>query len=131
MAKRANGEGTVARPANGTWEAKLTYADPATGQRRRVSFYGPTARRPGVKRGEARHLDGDAVTAVLRASEVSRYHPVLVLIASTGLRKGEALALRLDKVDLEAGVLRVAATIARVDGRLVISGSGYAWPMSS
>jgi hypothetical protein len=46
MAKRANGEGTVARPANGTWEAKLTYADPATGQRRRVSFYGPTARRP-------------------------------------------------------------------------------------
>jgi integrase len=61
------------------------------------------------------------VTAVLRVSEVSRYHPVLVLIASTGLRKGEALALRWDKVDLEAGVLRVAATIARVDGRLVIS----------
>lgn len=67
MAKRANGEGTVARPANGTWEAKLTYAEPATGQRRRVSFYGPTARRPGVKRGEARHLDGDAADSLRTA----------------------------------------------------------------
>lgn len=44
-----------------------------------------------------------------------------MLIASTGLRKGEALALRWDRVDLEAGVLRVAATISRVTGRLIIS----------
>ena len=34
------------------------------------------------------------MTAVLRAAETSRYHPALVLIAATGLRKGEALALR-------------------------------------
>src|SRR6185312_11577608 len=54
MAKRANGEGTVARSANGTWEAKLTYADPATGQRRRVSFYGPTARAVRAKMKPAR-----------------------------------------------------------------------------
>jgi integrase len=44
-----------------------------------------------------------------------------MLIAATGLRKGEALALRWDKVDLDAGVLRVAATIMRINGRLVIS----------
>ncbi len=78
-------------------------------------------RRPGVERIEARHLDADAVTAVLRAAESSRYHPALVLIASTGMRKGEALALSWDRVDLEAGVLRVAATISRVGGRLVIT----------
>jgi integrase len=36
-----------------------------------------------------------------------------VLIASTGLRKGEALALHWDKVDLDAGALRVAATRPR------------------
>jgi integrase len=78
-------------------------------------------RRPGVERGEARHLDGDAVTAVLRAAGASRYHPALVLIASTGLRKGEALALRWDRVDLDAGVLRVAATVGRVAGRLLIT----------
>jgi integrase len=78
-------------------------------------------RRPGVERTEARHLDANAVTAVLRATESSRYHPALVLIASTGLRKGEALALSWDRVDLDAGVLRVAATISRIGGRLVIT----------
>lgn len=78
-------------------------------------------RRPGVERHEARHLDAEAVTLVLKAAAESRYHAALVLIASTGLRKGEALALRWDKVDLDAGVLRVAATISRVAGRLVIT----------
>jgi integrase len=76
-------------------------------------------RRPGVEHTEARHLDGDAVTSVLRAVESSRHHAVLVLIAATGLRKGEALALAWDHVDLDAGVLRVAATISRVAGRLL------------
>jgi integrase len=244
MTKRANGEGNVYQRANGTWEARLAYLDPNTGQRRRVSFYGPTAKavrdkmkaardrldagapvrdatrsvgdwlahwrattlaasdrkestrvlygnlcrchlesapfgvialdrlrpsdvealilvlrgrglsdstirstytvlraaldgavrdgliarnpaalvtRPGVERREARHLGADDVTAVLRAAESSRYHRALVLIASTGLRRGECLALAWDRIDLDAGLLRVAATIARVNGRLVIT----------
>ena len=78
-------------------------------------------RRPGVERQEAKHLDADGVAAVLAAAAGSRYHPALVLIAATGLRKGEALALSWDRVDLDAGVLRVAATIGRIGGRLVIS----------
>ena len=44
-----------------------------------------------------------------------------MLIASTGLRKGEALALRWDRVDLGAGTLKVAATLGRIGDRLVIS----------
>ena len=44
MAKRANGEGNVYQRANGTWEARFSYLDPATGARRRISFYGPTAK---------------------------------------------------------------------------------------
>jgi integrase len=78
-------------------------------------------RRPGVERNEARHLDASAVTAVLRAAESSRYYPALVLIASSGMRKGEALALMWDQVDLDAGLLRIAATISRIGGRLVIT----------
>lgn len=78
-------------------------------------------KRPGVERTEARHLDADDVAAVLKAAEASRYHSALVLIASTGLRKGEALALRWDRVDLDAGTLKVAATIARVNHALTIT----------
>jgi integrase len=61
------------------------------------------------------------LTAVLKAAEESRYHPVLVLIAATGLRKGGALALHWQNVDLDAGALKVVATVMRIDGRLVIS----------
>jgi integrase len=78
-------------------------------------------KRPGVERREARHLSADTVAALLKAAENSRYHCALALIAATGLRKGEALALRWDRVDLDAGALKVAATISRVDGRLVIT----------
>ncbi|WP_256462147.1 tyrosine-type recombinase/integrase [Mycolicibacterium sp. YH-1] len=66
-------------------------------------------------------MDADAVAAVLTAAQASRYHPALVLIASSGLRKGEALALRWDRVDLDAKTLKVAATIARVNHALTIT----------
>ena len=78
-------------------------------------------KRPGVERREAKHLNDADLTAVLKAAEESRYHPVLVLIAATGLRKGEALALHWQNVDLDAGALKVVATVMRIDGRLVIS----------
>jgi integrase len=78
-------------------------------------------KRPGVERTEAKHLDAAAVGAVLKAAEDSRYHSALVLIASTGLRKGEALGLSWERVDLDAGTLRVASTLGRIGHRLVIS----------
>ena len=77
--------------------------------------------RPGVERHEARHLDADAVAQVLAHAKDSRYYPALALIASTGLRKGEALGLSWDRVDLDAGILRVTATLGRISNRLVIS----------
>lgn len=78
-------------------------------------------KRPGVERQEARHLDQGAVAQVLAAAQGSRYHPALVLIAATGLRRGEVLALAWDRVDLDAATLKVAATIGRIDGQLVSS----------
>jgi len=56
---------------------------------------------------------------VLKAAEGFRHQPVLVLIAATGLRRGEALGLRWDSVNLADGTLKVAATLSRVDGELV------------
>jgi integrase len=57
---------------------------------------------------------------LLRAAEGLRYRDVLVLIASTGLRRGEALAVSWQHVNLEAGTLRVEGTLGRVGGRLLI-----------
>ena len=36
------------------------------------------------------------------------------LIASTGIRRGEALALKWSDVDLVAGLMRIKATIQRI-----------------
>jgi integrase len=77
--------------------------------------------RPGITRREAAHLDPDAVTALLAAAQGSRHHTALALIASTGLRRGEALALAWDHVDLDAGQLSVTGTLARIDGELAVS----------
>jgi integrase len=73
---------------------------------------------PGVARTEAAHLDPQRVTELLAAAESSRYHAALLLIATTGLRRGEALALRWSDVDLDAGVLHVRETVQRIDGKL-------------
>jgi integrase len=62
-----------------------------------------------------------AVTKLLRSAEGLRYRSVLALIAATGLRRGEALALHWSDVDLDAGLLAVRGTLGRVGGRLVIS----------
>jgi integrase len=78
-------------------------------------------KRPGIERREVKHLDADTVGLVLKHAETSRYHAALVLIASTGLRKGEALGLRWERVDLDGGTLRVAATLSRIGDRLLIT----------
>jgi integrase len=77
--------------------------------------------RPGVRRREAAHLDAGEVASFLKAAQESRYYPALALIAATGLRRGEALALRWEDVDLDAGVLRVCSTVMRIGKRLVIT----------
>jgi integrase len=58
-----------------------------------------SVKRPGIDRREARHLDTRTVAVILGAAEGLRYHGVLVLIAATGLRRGEALALRWEHVN--------------------------------
>jgi integrase len=78
-------------------------------------------KRPGVARTEAKHLDAGTVAAVLKAAEGLRYRPVLVLIAATGLRRGEALGLRWAHVNFKDGTLKVAATLGRIGDELVIT----------
>ena len=54
MTKRANAEGTVRQRPDGRWEARVSYVDPITGRRRRVSLYGGTAEEVRAKLDKAR-----------------------------------------------------------------------------
>lgn len=76
-------------------------------------------KRPAVERVEARYLTTTEARALMAASKSSRYHHAVVLIAHTGLRRGGALALRWDDVDLDAEhpSIRVRGT----RGRLVVT----------
>lgn len=49
-----------------------------------------------------------------------RYYPLWALLATTGLRRGEALGLRWSDIDLKAGALSVAQTVITVDHEQMI-----------
>jgi integrase len=77
--------------------------------------------RPAVEQRETVFLVADEVTALLRAAQGSRYHTALCLILSTGMRRGETLALRWSDIDLDKGSAQIARTVSRVDGELVFT----------
>jgi integrase len=60
----------------------------------------------------------EEVGRLLQEAEGSIFHVPLVLSATTGMRRGEVLALRWPAVDLEAGLIRVVASLQRVRGEL-------------
>ncbi|GAA1951130.1 site-specific integrase [Microbacterium deminutum] len=79
---------------------------------------------------EARFLTAEETTAILAAAKAmddaphgrqSAAYPLLAFIAATGVRKGEALALRWDAVDLDAGTAKIVGTLSRLSGELVIT----------
>jgi integrase len=58
------------------------------------------------------------VNRVLDAAEGTRLYVPLVLAATTGMRRGEVLALRWESVDLDAGLARVVTSLQLVQGDL-------------
>ena len=75
-------------------------------------------RRPSVPPSKPRALTRQQVRAVLGKADGHRHHALLVLVATTGLRRGEALALRWSDLDGDSGVLRVERNLVRADGHL-------------
>jgi integrase len=59
-------------------------------------------------------LTADELAAVLRVAEVDhpRFYPLVLFLADTGARLGEALALRWIDVDLEGGTARIARSFS-------------------
>jgi integrase len=70
-------------------------------------------RRPKVTHREAHYLTPDQVADLLQAAEAGRYTSLFALLVHTGLRRGEALALRWTDVDLDGDALRVRWTLTR------------------
>lgn len=78
-------------------------------------------KRPGVARTEARYLPAADVARLLDAAKGLRYYVAVLVMAATGLRRGEVAGLLWSDVDLDKGELTVRHTLSRVDGTLVLT----------
>lgn len=74
-----------------------------------------------MERDEAHALGPEEVPALLNAARRSRYYVGVLAMATLGLRRGEAAALRWADVDLVKGELKVTHTLSRVDGQLILT----------
>lgn len=66
-------------------------------------------------------LSVDEVRVLLRRSRDHRLYALIAVLALLGVRRSEALGLRWEDVDLEAGWLQIRRGVQRVDGRLVVT----------
>jgi integrase len=78
-------------------------------------------KRPSLTPREAEFLTPEQVSSLLGAASTSRYRPLFELLVNTGLRRGEALALKWSDVDLTNAMMRVRGTLSRVDGELQVT----------
>lgn len=69
--------------------------------------------RPKATHREVEALDAAGVRALLEAASGHRLYALIVVLAHCGLRRGEALALRWEDVDLEAGRIAVRGSLGR------------------
>jgi len=88
---------------------------------------------PVAEEHEARFLSPEETTAILAAAREmdedrdrvggiqSHNYPMLAFIAATGVRKGEALALKWSDIDFDTGLVTIRSTLSRVDGHLVVT----------
>jgi integrase len=75
--------------------------------------------RPTVRRTEAHSYTPAQLRLLVQAADGHRLRPLLIVLAGTGLRRGEALGLAWSHVDLERGELRVRQTLVRTEAGLV------------
>ena len=78
-------------------------------------------KRPKVERVEAPVLTSAQVATLLEAASDSRYRLLFALLVNTGMRRGEALALKWSDVDLTNARARVKGTLVRQSGELTVT----------
>ena len=70
---------------------------------------------------EMQVLTGEEIQRLLIQAKEDGCFELLLLELSTGLRRGEILALRWDDLDFHTGALRVERQVQRIQGNLVVS----------
>ena len=70
---------------------------------------------------EIQVLTGEEIQRLLIQAKEDGCFELLLLELSTGLRRGEILALQWDDLDFRTGVLRVERQVQRIRGKLVVS----------
>jgi len=74
--------------------------------------------RPPVPRRDAEYLTLAQLQKLLAETSGARLHPLVLLLVTTGLRRGEALGLSWDAIDFDVGSARVTRQLVRSAGRL-------------
>jgi integrase len=77
---------------------------------------------PSGRKHKVEALTKAQVSQLLKALEGDRLYAYYVLVISTGLRRGEALALTVDCLDLDQGVVRVEKTLSSIVGKGLVVG---------
>lgn len=75
---------------------------------------------PRVEEKEVDPLNPDQARVFLNSIKGDRLEALYSVALAVGLRKGEALGLRWDDIDLDEGTLRVRWSLQRIDGKLVL-----------
>jgi integrase len=78
-----------------------------------------SVRPPAPPQRKVRALTPEEARRLLATAREERLYPLLVLAVTTGLRRGELLALRWQDASFREGLVRVERTLLRLDGRLV------------
>jgi integrase len=71
---------------------------------------------PGVERYEGQVLTVDQARRLLEVARGSRLDVLLLMALTTGMRRGELVALHWDDLDFETGVLQVRRNVTYMDG---------------
>jgi integrase len=78
------------------------------------------ARGPTVHRPELSTWSSDQLKTFTKAAQESRMRNAFTILASTGMRRGEALGLRWSDVDFDSSQLAIVQTVSTVNGKVVV-----------
>ncbi len=71
---------------------------------------------------EMKTLTPEQAAKLVKTSEGDRFHALIVLAVTTGMRQGELFGLKWEDIDLETGQLSVCRSLSYVRGKLSFSG---------